>query len=316
MKSQISIVHPELQRLAKRIPPITFSRRNLWLWRLMDKMLWIRKIPGDITIENVYIPKHDDISKVRLRIYRLKKSSNSFVPALLWLHGGGFILGTPEQDDPLCIQYVRELGIIVISVDYRYAPEHPFPAGLNDSYSALTWINSNAPQLGIDAHRIAVGGDSAGGGLAAALVQFACDKKEVKPIFQLLVYAMLDDRSAIRTDLLENDYLTWNQKSNRFAWESYLMKECGAIDVPPYSVPARREDLSGLPPTWIGVGTLDLFHEEDVTYAQRLKNCGVPCELHVVPGAFHGFVMAGLQVKVVQDFRNSQIAVMRKYLFP
>ena len=282
----------------------------------MDKVLWIRKIPDDISIENIYIPRHSDTSQIRLRIYRLKKTKNNCLPALLWLHGGGFILGTPEQDDPLCIQYVRELGITVVSVDYRLGPEHPFPAGLNDNYNALTWISSHAPQLGIDAIRIAIGGDSAGGGLAAALVQFACDKQEVKPVFQLLVYPMLDDRSSIRRGLFDHDYLTWNHKSNRFGWQSYLTKECGATDMPPYSVPARREDLSGLPPAWIGVGTLDLFYEENVAYAQHLKNCGVPCELYLVPGAFHGFVMAGLQVKVVQDFRNSQIAAMREYLFP
>ena len=315
MRRQISSVHPALQRLAKRIPPITFSSRNLWLLRLMDKVLWNRKVPDDISIENIYIPRHSDTSQIRLRIYRLKKAKNSSMPALLWLHGGGFILGKPEQDDPLCIQYVRELGINVVSVDYRIAPEHPFPAGLNDSYNALKWIYSNGSQLGMDANRIAIGGDSAGGGLAATLAQYAYDKKEIKPIFQLLIYPMLDDRSSMRTDLFNYDYLPWNQESNRFAWEAYLMKECGATDAPPYSVPARRKDLSGLPPAWIGVGTLDLFHEEDVAYAQRLKNCRVPCELYVVPGAFHGFVMAGLQVKVVQDFRNSQIVALRKYLF-
>ena len=219
------------------------------------------------------------------------------------------------MDDRSCVQYVRELGSSVVSVDYRCAPKPPFPAGLEDSYSALKWVVSHSDQLGVDAKRIGIGGASAGGGLAAALVQLAYDRQEIKPVFQLLVYPMLDDRTVLRADIDDSNNFTWTQKSNRFGWESYLRQECGVEAVPAYSVPARRTDLSGLPPAWIGVGTLDVFHDEDVAYAQRLKACGIECDIDVVPGAFHGFDVFDPQVPIVQDFRKSQIAALRKYLF-
>jgi acetyl esterase/lipase len=313
MKERTSVLHPELQRLAKKFPRVNFSGRNLWFWRFMNRIFSIRTAPKDILIKNIYISAEGNASRIRLRVYRSRLRYES-APALIWIHGGGYIAGRPEQDDPGCIEYVRQLGIVIVSVDYRCAPEYPFPSGLEDAYAALLWARSNAAQLGIDANRIALGGASAGGGLAAALAQIACDRNEVKLIFQMLVYPMLDDRTSIRTDIIDHGYLTWSRESNRYGWESYLGKECGARHVLPYSVPARREDLSGLPPAWIGVGSLDLFHDEDVAYAQRLRDCGVACELNIVSGAFHGFDMPGPALKVVQDFRQSQLAALRKYL--
>ncbi len=312
MEKQISEVHPELQYVARRIPNLTMTHRNLWLWRLMDHVLWRRRLPKDIRIENIQIPIQDNQAQIRLRMYR-PQSAASPAPILVWLHGGGYIMGTPEQDDPCCIQYARDAGLIVASVDYRYAPTYPFPIPLEDSYAALKWVVAQAAQLGIDAHRIAIGGESAGGGLAAALGQLAHDRNEIEPVFQLLVYPMLDDRTSLRTDLIDHGHYLWNQASNRFGWESYLGKFCGTADLPGYAVPARREDLSGLPPAWIGVGTLDLFHDEDVAYAHRLQDCGVECELIVVSGAFHGFDMATPKLPVVQDFRDSQIAALKRY---
>jgi acetyl esterase/lipase len=187
---------------------------------------------------------------------------------------------------------------------------------LDDSHAALTWVASQSQQLGVDAKRIAVGGASAGGGLAAALVQLVHDRQELEPIFQLLVYPMLDDRTVLRADIDDRNNVTWTQANNRFGWESYLDKECGRDDVPAYSVPARRKDLSGLPPTWIGVGSLDMFHDEDAAYGQRLTECGVECDMVIVPGAFHGFDVFDPYLPVVQDFRRSQITALRKHLCP
>jgi acetyl esterase/lipase len=272
------------------------------------------KTPEDLLIENIYIPGQDDRTKIRLRLYK-PQSLTASTPALIWLHGGGYVMGNPEMDDGRCAQFVRELGISIVSVDYRYAPKHPFPAGLEDSYSALLWIQSHAQQLGVDPKRIAIGGASAGAGLAAALVQLAHDRQEIKPVFQLLIYPMLDDRTVLRTEIDDSNSIAWNQKSNQYGWESYLGKKCGAEDVPAYSVPARRTDLSGLPPTWIGVGTVDLFHDEDAAYAQRLKECGVDCEIYIVPGAFHGFDVFDPQVPIVQEFQKAHIAALKKYLF-
>ena len=315
MKNPTLIVHPELQRVAEMFPRVNFSRKNLWFWRIMNHIFAIRIAPKDISIRNMYIPARNDPAQIRLRVYYPKPGLNyKSLPALVWIHGGGYVAGRPEQDDQACIQYVRELGIAIFSVDYRCAPEHPFPSALQDNYAALAWVGSNATQLGIDPQRIAIGGASAGGGLAAALAQCACDEGEVKPIFQMLIYPMLDDRTCLRTDMVDHGYLTWSPESNRFGWESYLGQECGAREVLPYVVPARRDNLSGLPPAWIGVGNLDLFHDEDVAYAQRLQDCGVACELNVVSGAFHGFDLSGPASSVVQDFRKSQIAALRKYL--
>jgi acetyl esterase/lipase len=207
------------------------------------------------------------------------------------------------------------LGITVFSVDYRCAPEHPFPAGLEDSYSALKWVVSHSQELGVDAKRIAIGGESAGGGLAASLVQLAHDRQEIKPVFQLLVYPMLDDRTVLRTDLDDRCYIAWNQKSNGFGWESYLGRKCGTGDGPEYAVPARRENLSGLPRAWVGVGTVDLFHDEDMAYARRLSECGVECEICAVPGAFHGFDILAPKAPVSRDFRKSQISALKRSLF-
>jgi len=315
LNNKFSKIHPELQQVAKKTPSITFSKVNIGLFRLLMSLMPAPKIPEDVLVENIFITGKDDRTKIRLRIYK-PKSLVPPTPVLLWLHGGGYVIGKPELDDLSCAQYVRELGITIVSVDYRYAPKHPFPVGLEDSYSALKWIVTSSQQLGIDAQRIAIGGESAGGGLAAALVQLAHDRQEIKPVFQLLVYPMLDDRTVLRADIDDSNSIAWNQKSNRFGWESYLGKKCGAEDVPAYSVPARRADLAGLPPAWIGVGTLDVFHDEDAAYAQRLKGCGIECELYIVSGAFHGFDIFDPQIPIVKDFRKSQISALKKYLFP
>jgi acetyl esterase/lipase len=315
LNNKFSKIHPELQQVAKKTPSITFSKMNVWLFRLVMALMPTPKTPEDILVENIFITGKDDRTKIRLRIYK-PKSIAAPTPVLLWLHGGGYVIGKPEMDDLSCAQYVRELGVTIVSVDYHYAPKYPFPAGLEDSYSALKWVGAHSRQLGVDAKRIAIGGASAGGGLAAALVQLAHDRQEIKPVFQLLVYPMLDDRTVLRADIDDSNSPAWNQKSNRFGWESYLGKKCGAEDVPPYSVPARREDFSGLPQAWIGVGTLDVFHDEDVAYAQRLKGCGIECELYIVPGAFHGFDVFDPQIPIVKDFRKSQISALKKYLFP
>lgn len=315
MKPQISEVHPELQAAAKKFPPVTFSGWTLWLLRLLTNLAPAPKAPEDIHIENIFIPVSDSQTKIRLRIYK-PKSIPSPTAALVWLHGGGYIIGKPEIAESACIEYVRELGVVIISVDYRLAPDYPFPTPVEDAYTALKWVDAHAKELGIDAARIGIGGDSAGAGLAASLIQLAHDRKEIKPVFQTLVYPMLDDKTTARTGLADKGYFAWTQESNRYGWKSYLGNQAGAADSPAYAVPARREDLAGLPPAWIGVGTLDLFHDEDVAYAQKLRASGVECELVIVPGAFHGFDVMAPNSQVVKDFKKSQIAAMKRYLFP
>jgi len=314
MTDQYSKIHPELQRVAQKSPRFNFSKTNIWFINLLMHLMPSPKAVDNVHVENIFIRAQDEQTGIRLRIYK-PESTDTPMPVLLWMHGGGYLIGKPEQDDGYCAHYVRELGITVVSVDYRLAPKHPFPAGLDDCYSALKWIASHVQELNIDPNYIAVGGNSAGGGLAAALAQLAQDRKEINLAFQLLIYPMLDDRTVLRTDIDDGNNVTWTHKSNRFGWESYLDQECGAENVPTYSVPARRADLSGLPPAWIGVGDLDIFHDEDIAYAKRLSECGVECKSDVIPGAFHGFDVFDPQTPIVQEFRKSQIAALKKYLF-
>jgi acetyl esterase/lipase len=227
-------------------------------------------------------------------------------PALLWIHGGGYVVGASQQDDKLCRRFSRALGITVASVEYRLAPEHPYPAPLEDCYSALTWL---AGLPAVDPARVAIGGASAGGGLAAALALLARDRGDVTLTLQLLAYPMLDDRSGDGPKDL--NYRLWSPKSNHFGWRAYL----GDAD-PQIAVPARRADLSGLPPAWIGVGTNDLFHDEDLAYAERLTGAGVPCHVEEVPGAFHGFDLLLPKAQVSQSFFASQCASLRTALAP
>ena len=223
-------------------------------------------------------------------------------PALLWMHGGGYVIGNAAQDDDLCRAYVDRLGVVVASVDYRLAPRHPYPAPLEDCYSVLTWL---AGLPGVDPHRIAIGGASAGGGLAAALAFLARDRGEVTPVLQVLSYPMLDDRT---TDPALDDpgFRLWDAASNRIGWDAYL----GAADRAT-AVPARRNDLAGLAPAWLGVGTLDLFHTEDLAYAARLNAAGVPCAVHEAPGAFHGFDRFATKSSISRAYFDSSCDALR-----
>jgi len=217
------------------------------------------------------------------------------------------VIGSATQEDGLCRHVADHLGIPVAAVDYRLAPEDPFPAPLEDCHDALAWL---AGRDDVDATRIAIGGASAGGGLAAGLALLARERGEVAPAFQLLVYPMLDDRSAIRTDLDERSFRLWTTKANRFGWQAYTGRPAGSEGIDGLAAPARHDDLSGLPPAWIGVGTLDLFHDEDVAYAERLRQAGVDCRLEVVDGAFHGFDRVAARTPVAKAFLATQMEVL------
>lgn len=286
--------HPDLRRVARFAPRSLIGPRSLWLVRKLSPAVQ-RGGTSKRDVEALILP-----SGVGVRLHRPAGGSRPG-PALLWIHGGGYIMGSAQQDDDLCRRFARELGVTVAAVDYRLAPEHPYPAPLEDCYAALTWL---AGLPAVDPARVAIGGASAGGGLAAALALLARDRGEVKPTLQLLAYPMLDDRSGSTPG--SPHYRLWGPKSNRFGWAAYL----GNAD-PNVAVPARREDLSGLPPAWIGVGTHDLFHDEDLAYAARLTAAGVPCQVEVVPGAFHGFDLVLPKAGVSQAFFASQCASLR-----
>ncbi|MGF1598716.1 MAG: alpha/beta hydrolase [Acidimicrobiales bacterium] len=225
---------------------------------------------------------------VRLRVHRRRGSDDAGpLPCLFWIHGGGYVLGSPEQDDLRFDRWCQRFDLVGVAVQYRLAPEHPFPAGVEDCYAGLRWVKEHGAELGIDTDRVGIGGPSGGGGLAAALALMVRDRAELTIDYQLLIYPMIDDTLTTGTSHFEVP--VWDRASNTFGWSSYLGDRFGTDDVPSHAAPARATDLSGLPPTYLMVGSLDAFADEDIEYARRLNHAGVPVELHVYPGAPHGF---------------------------
>jgi acetyl esterase/lipase len=210
------------------------------------------------------------------------------LPCIYSIHGGGYVLGDPSMDFPLFNELCRELGVVGVTIDYRLAPEHPYPAPLEDCYRGLRWTFEHAEELGIDPSCVGLHGLSAGGGLAAALALLARDRGEVELAFQTLDSPMLDDRQ-ITPSSQHHDLPVWSHASNRFGWQSYLGELYGRDDIPSTAAPARATDLRGLPPAFLSVGAVDGFRDETVDYAMRLTEAGVPAELHVYPGACHGY---------------------------
>ena len=222
---------------------------------------------------------------VSVRVHR-EKSATGRLPCIYWMHGGGLILGRNVGDDPRFDRWCPRLGCVGASVEYALAPESKYPGPLEDCYAGLKWLHAHADELGIDATRIGIGGASAGAGLAAGLALLARDRGEIAVAFQALIYPMIDDRQ-ITVSSQWNDPV-WPPRANRYGWDSYL-GDLHGDDVPYYAAAARATDLRGLPPTYISVGALDVFADEDIDYANRLRHAGVPVEMHVYPGAPHGF---------------------------
>jgi acetyl esterase/lipase len=222
---------------------------------------------------------------VQITITRPRQRSGG-MPTIFYIHGGGMVLGNRFMDAKMTDRWAEIHGALVISVEYRLAPEYSAPAPGDDCFTAWEWMIKNAASLQIDTSRIVLAGNSAGGGLAAVTAQRVLDNGGQQPILQLLVYPMLDDRTVNALDIKKHH--VWTTESNRFGWTAYLGCAPGSEQIPNYTVPARREDLRGLPDAWIGIGDQDLFYKEDVTYAERLRAAGVEVTLDVVKGAFHG----------------------------
>lgn len=208
---------------------------------------------------------------------------------LVWIHGGGMVVGSAHQDHARSFSLASHLGLVVVSAEYRLAPEHPYPAPLDDCHRVWRWTVDHTDGLHVDPARLAIGGQSAGGGLAAGLVQRVHDEGGTQPVAQWLFCPMLDDRTAADRDLDGRRHHLWNNTANHVGWRAYLGGEPGGPDAPAYTAPARRADLAGLPAAWIGCGDVELFYDEDRRYAEALTEAGVPCELDVVAGAPHAF---------------------------
>ncbi|BBY20290.1 alpha/beta hydrolase [Mycobacterium stomatepiae] len=262
---------PDLRKVARLLPRGYALHRGYKIQRAIMQVLGNAGRLRDVPV--ISVNEH-----VTVRMHR-PAGLPERAPALLWIHGGGTIMGTAAQDDKFCRKLSRLTGVAIAAVEHRLAPEHPYPAPLEDCYAALLWL---ARQPSVDPDRIAVGGASAGGNFAAALAQRAHDSGDIELSYQMLVYPMLDDRTGANRDGPKR--LMWTETDNQLAWQWYLD---GADPVE--AAPGRRPDLSGLAPAWIGVGTLDLFHQECLDYGRRLREAGVPVHEEVAPGAFHAF---------------------------
>jgi len=236
-------------------------------------------------------------------------------PALLHIHGGGYVIGSAAMANATNAGRAAAADCVVVSVDYRLAPETPHPGPLEDCYAALAWLHDDADALRVDRARIAIGGESAGGGLAAALALIARDRGEIPLIHQHLIYPMIDDRTCTAERHPYTGEFVWTPEQNRFGWSSLLGREPGGADVPHYAAAARAPDLAGLPPSFIAVGALDLFLEEDLEYARRLIRAGVPTELHVYPGAYHGFEVFS-DAPVAKNANANSLAALKRALHP
>ncbi len=270
------------------------------------------ELPASIDVTDHHVDGFDG-HQVLVRVYR-PSEPRADSPGLFWIHGGGMILGSVDMNDASCAEIAETMNVVVASVGYRLAPEFPYPVPMEDCYSGLTWFFDQAEAFGLDTSRIAIGGASAGGGLAAGLALLARDRKQVAPCFQLLTFPMLDDRNETPSSHMITDTRVWNRAANEVGWAAYLDGEDGADDVPVYAAPARAIDLSNLPPAIITVGSLDMFLDEDIAYGQALLQAGVPCELHVYPGAFHGSNGFVVDSHISKAWKRDELSALNRAL--
>jgi acetyl esterase/lipase len=266
----------------------------------MERMADIYQRTGKVTSTDHVVTSHDGF-EFKVRVHR-PVGVDGPLPAIVWMHGGGLVAGTYRLDDGRFDRWCPKFGVVGVAVDYGLAPERPYPGPIEDSYAALAWTHANADELGVVPGRVGIGGSSAGGNQAAGLALLARDRGELPVEFQALVYPMLDDRMITPSSAW--DVPIWPPVSNDFGWNAYLEGRRGEPDVPIYAAPARAGDLAGLPPTFICVGALDGFLDEDVDYANRLLRAGVPVELHVYPGAPHGFDLMMVNTDIARRCRT------------
>jgi acetyl esterase/lipase len=278
-------IEPDIAAVIDNLPPLALSLETLPILRAR---MPISSRPSAGVERTAAVLPGDPVVAVRLH---RPAGLRGPAPCVISIHGGGYVSGTVELDDEVFDHLCTKLQVIGLSVDYRLAPETPYPGPLEDCYRAVAWTFANATELGIDSRAIGIRGASAGGGLAAALALLARDRGQVQPAFQLLESPMLDDRQRWPSSQLPG-LAVWDREANEFGWKSYLGQLYGTDDVPAYAAPARSDQLTGLPVTFISVGGLDGFRDESIDYALRLSQADVPTELHLYPGAPHCYHFA------------------------
>lgn len=270
----------------------------------MDKFFTGKNIEGAHCSEE-WINRKDG-SKIRIRIYK-PLNAESGLPGVLWIHGGGYGQGVPEMSSKMYKELMQACNCVIVAPDYRLSIEAPYPAALDDCYDTLIWMKSHAKELSIRDDQLMVGGESAGGGLTAAISLYARDRGEVNIAFQMPLYPMIDDRMKTES-AKENNAPIWDSNMNKWAWKLYLGELYGK-DVPPYAAPARTTDYNNLPPTVTFVGDVEPFRDETIKYVQHLKESGVSVEFEIYKGCYHGFDIispkADVSKKAISFFMNS-----------
>lgn len=304
---------PELEPWAALLPPLDVSdveaaRRSL---REMSAQQPPFDLPTGVTVERCAVPGPDGEPDVPVLVFRPRGGGRGH-PAVVYFHGGGFVLGDAEGDQVMPSQIVTETGAVVVSVDYRLAPECTYPGPLEDSFAALVWTAKNAAALDIDPARIAVGGVSAGAGLAAGVALLARDRGGPEICFQLLDIPVLDDRLSSASMQAFEDTPLWSRGSAIASWRHYLGPGADRDAGSPYAAPARAEDLGGLPPAYVSVCEFDPLRDEGIDYASRLLQSGIPAELHVWPGTFHGSAGAVPTAEVSRRMRRELLAALSR----
>lgn len=307
------LLDPEIAELLKSLPPTKgITLDQVPHVRAQRAAATAPVVLSDAVERTDYrVPGRDGAPDVVIRVHR-PKSATGPLPCAYWTHGGGYIFGNYELDDARFDNWCQSLNLVGVSVDYRLAPETPYPGPLEDAYAGLDWVYEHAAEIGVDPERIGIGGSSAGGGLAAGLALLARDRGEIPLRFQLLIYPMIDDRQV--TESSRWDVPTWPPLSNETGWRAYLGPIYGSDDVPIYAAAARATDVSGLPQAFIVVGTLDGFLDEDVDYAMRMIRSGVPVELHVYPGGPHGFDASMLSTRLARRARADMEDWLRRVI--
>jgi len=306
-------VLPELRQTYSQFPGFRLEKDLEWSRSLLSNP------PSEkselVHISNRMIPRGDG-DEMLVKIYEPVKRNINQLPAMLWIHGGGFVMGHPDMDDILCERFVQTANCVVVSVDYRLAPEHPYPAAIEDCYTGLVWMTTEATSLGIDVKRVAIAGASGGGGLTAALALMARDKGGPSIIFQMPLYPMLDNRNETSSSYeVTEDHAIWSRTNNLAAWGMYLGKEKDTHELSPYAVPSRADNLAGLPPTYTCIGQLDLFRDETIDYVTRLAQAGVDVEFQLYPGSFHCFEVFVPDAEVSQRASQNYLDAMTRALY-
>lgn len=329
MKITTDMLHPELRQVGKwirRLQPKMNQRKMKKLGRFSQKALY-GKYSGPNRLREVWIPRKDG-SLLRLCVFRPRErmQSNKEIflnqsgkqwdasvdksPGLLWFHGGGFSLGSPEQDERLIDDFIEVSGTVVVAPDYTLSGDAPYPAALEDAYLALKWLKEHAPEYGVRLDQLFIGGNSAGGGLAAALSLLARDRGEVNIAFQIPLYPMLDASRQTASAQIENSPV-WNSQYNEVAWKMYLGPDYQAENLPIYASPAQATDFSNLPPTYTHVGTMEPFFDETVSYISHLLEAGVPVHFKLFEGAYHAFDIIQPNTPIAKEARAHLLATFK-----